>query len=250
MQFLVFKRFKMWLIKNHHEMHERRVTRKTHLKISGLVSLLALLGGCSSISTNEKPDDPNFAPVPAQSLQPPPITDGSLYQHHYAISLYNDQRARRIGDVITVILQEQTNATKSTSTSTSKESTVEFTPTAIFGQQYGFLNNNVEGTRDFSGQGDSDQSNSLQGQITVTISDILPNGLLEVRGEKWLSLNEGDEFIRVKGLIRPQDIGPDNTVTSTKLADARISYGGTGPLANANKQGWLSRVFNSPWWPF
>lgn len=216
-----------------------------------LVFTILNISGCGTLpEMDAEPDDPQFAPVPAQSLKPPPITDGSLYQSNYAISLYSDQRARRIGDVITVMLQEQTNAKKSATTSTTKESELAFTPTNILGEAPAFLGATLTGDRSFDGKGDSGQSNSLSGEITVTISDILPNGILEVRGEKWLSLNEGDEYIRVRGLIRPQDIGPDNTVMSTKLADSRISYGGTGPVANASKHGVLSRMFNSPWWPF
>jgi flagellar L-ring protein precursor FlgH len=223
------------------------------MKIIYIFLSLLLLNACSSIvPMDEKPDDPKYAPVPAQSLKPPPVTNGSLFQDHYAISLYSDQRARRIGDVITVVLQEQTNAQKSNSTNTTKDTeiTMGAGPTSVFGSDVSFLQAGVVDERSFKGKGDSGQSNSLQGQITVTISDVLPNGILEVRGEKWLSLNEGDEFIRVQGLIRPQDIGADNTVQSTKLADARISYGGTGSVANASKPGWMSNFFNSPWWPF
>lgn len=223
------------------------------MKPSGiLVSIMVCqLSACSTIAPmEEKPDDPNFAPVPAQSLKPPAVTNGSLFQDNYAISLYGDQRARRIGDVITVLLSEQTNAKKSTSSTTSKASDVGMVPTDILGGSYPFLGATLTGDRSFTGKGDTGQSNSLNGQITVTISDILPNGVLEVRGEKWLSLNEGDEFIRVRGLIRPQDISTANTVESTKLADARISYGGTGDVANAAKQGWLTRFFSSPLWPF
>ena len=217
-----------------------------------LVLIAALnLTACSTVMPmDEKPDDPDFAPVPAQSLKPPSISDGSLYQNNYAISLYSDQRARRIGDVITVMLQEQTNASKSNSASTSKDSEIAITPTSLFGGVHSALGSTLTGERSFSGKGDTGQSNSLNGQITVTISDIYPNGILEIRGEKWLSLNQGDEFIRVRGLVRPEDIGSDNTVQSSKLADARISYGGTGHIANASKPGWISRFFNSPWWPF
>ncbi len=221
------------------------------MKKISLLLLSYFLMACSSIvPIDEKPDDPKYAPVPAQSLKPPPVTNGSLFQHHYSISLYSDQRARRIGDVITIILQEQTNAQKSNSTKTQKDSEITLGPTSVFGSDVSFLAAGVTAERGFTGKGDSGQSNSLQGQITVTISEVLPNGILEVRGEKWLSLNEGDEFIRVRGLVRPQDIGPDNTVQSTKLADARISYGGTGSVANASKPGWMSNFFNSPWWPF
>jgi len=220
---------------------------KTLLLILAALNLTA----CSTMMPmDEKPDDPNFAPVPSQSLKPPAISDGSLFQNNYAISLYSDQRARRIGDVITIMLQEQTNASKSNSASTSKDSEVALTPTSLFGGVHPALASALTGERSFSGQGDTGQSNSLNGQITVTISDIFPNGILEVRGEKWLSLNQGDEFIRVKGLVRPEDIGSDNTVQSSKLADARISYGGTGYIASASKPGWMTKFFNSEWWPF
>lgn len=220
---------------------------KTLLLILAALNLTA----CSTIiPLDAKPNDPKFAPVPAQSLKPPAVADGSLYQNNYSISLYSDQRARRIGDVITIMLQEQTNASKSNSASSSKDSDLSITPTSLFGGIHPALASTLTGERSFSGKGDTGQSNSLNGQITVTISDIFPNGILEVRGEKWLSLNQGDEFIRVKGLVRPEDIGSDNTVQSSKLADARISYGGTGYIASASKPGWVTKFFNSEWWPF
>ena len=93
-------------------------------------------------------------------------------------------------------------------------------------------------------------SNSLSGNITVTVHDVLPNGVLMVKGEKWLTLNQGDEYIRISGMVRPQDIGSDNTVESTKLADARIAYSGTGSVNDSNVMGWMSRFFIGAIWPF
>ncbi|WP_396587230.1 flagellar basal body L-ring protein FlgH [Bermanella sp. R86510] len=216
-----------------------------------LLLITVALSGCSTIvPIDAKPDDPKFAPVPAQALKPPAENNGSIYQANYSVALYGDQRSRRIGDIVTIILQEQTNASKSNSASTSKSTELDVVPTSLMGENLGFLGNDIESENTFDGEGDADQSNSLQGQITVSISNILPNGILEVRGEKWLSLNQGDEFIRVRGLIRPQDISAENTVQSHKLADARISYGGTGFVHNSSKPGWITRFFNSPWWPF
>ena len=141
-----------------------------------LLLMIMALSACSTIAPlQEKPDDPNFAPVPAQSLKPPPITNGSLFQHHYAISLYSDQRARRIGDIITIILQEQTNAKKSNSSSSSKASDVGMVPTDILGTAYPFLGATLTGDRTFKGKGNSGQSNSLNGNITVTISITRPS---------------------------------------------------------------------------
>ena len=102
----------------------------------------------------------------------------------------------------------------------------------------------------FDGQGGSKQSNSLEGDVTVAVVKRLSNGNLFVRGQKWIGINQGQEFIRVQGVIRPIDIQPDNSVPSYKVANAMISYGGKGALANANKQGLLARFFNSPWMPF
>jgi flagellar L-ring protein FlgH len=84
----------------------------------------------------------------------------------------------------------------------------------------------------------------------VTVADVLPNGNLVVRGEKWLTLNQGDEYIQISGIVRPIDIRTDNTVLSGLVADARITYSGKGMVADSNKMGWLSRFFASAIWPF
>jgi flagellar L-ring protein precursor FlgH len=106
------------------------------------------------------------------------------------------------------------------------------------------------GDRSFDGTGSSSQSNQLTGEITVTVAQRLANGNLLVKGEKWLTINQGQELVRIAGIVRPQDIGQDNTIESTRVADAKITYTGRGTLADANTQGWLSRFFNSKWMPF
>src|SRR5690606_24331927 len=156
-------------------------------------------------------------------------------------------------DILTVTLEEKTQSKKSAGSSISKEASVDFNEASILGTALSAKNlsllSNPEFERDFSGDADADQSNSLQGNITVTVAEVLPNGVLRIRGEKWMTLNQGDEYIRLTGLVRPQDIGIDNTIPSTKIADARIAYSGTGEFASANRQGWLGRFFNSEWWP-
>ncbi|MDV7389727.1 flagellar basal body L-ring protein FlgH, partial [Arthrospira platensis SPKY1] len=107
----------------------------------------------------------------------------------------------------------------------------------------------AEQKRSFDGEADAGQSNSLTGNISVTVAEVMPNGLLRIRGEKWLTIAEGDEFIRLSGLVRPEDITIDNTVVSTKIADARIAYSATGAFADVNRAGWMTRFFNSEWWP-
>ncbi|WP_208533117.1 flagellar basal body L-ring protein FlgH, partial [Pseudomonas aeruginosa] len=106
------------------------------------------------------------------------------------------------------------------------------------------------GSRDAKGDSQAGQSNSLTGSITVTVAEVLPNGILSVRGEKWMTLNTGNELVRIAGLVRADDIATDNTVSSTRVADARITYSGTGAFADASQPGWLDRFFLSPLWPF
>ncbi len=103
---------------------------------------------------------------------------------------------------------------------------------------------------DFKGEADSQQSNSLTGSVTVTVVEVQANGNLVVQGEKWVTINQGDEYIRLRGIVRPSDINPDNTISSKRVANAQIQYSGEGTIANANEQGWLAKFFNSPWMPF
>lgn len=217
---------------------------------------LLALTACTTVPLERDvfPDDPDFAPVSAQSLQPPPVENGSLFQSRYGIGLYTDQQARRVGDIITVIFDEAYQSRKSAETTADKSSSANMNPGSILGAvpSIGGLNLSAQynANTEFSGKGEADRSNSLRGQISVTVADIMPNGILRIRGERWLTLSEGDEYIRIAGLIRPQDISPDNTVMSSKVADARISFGGRGGLNNATKQGWFNRMMMSPWWPF
>ncbi len=218
-----------------------------------LLLCTGLLANCASVMPPQ-PNDPEFAPVSQAALQAPPPNPGGIYQPTRGLGLFADRRATRVGDVINVLLTEKTVSKKSSGTSVTKDGSMDFNDGALLGVvpslgAYSLLSN-IGQKRDFSGAADSDQSNSLEGSIAVTVAEVLPNGLLRVRGEKWLTLNTGDEFIRLKGLIRPEDIAPDNSISSTRLADARISYSGRGSLANANKMGWVSKFFNSPIWPF
>jgi len=218
-----------------------------------MVAGMAVLTACTAI-TRERPipDDPKYAPIPAERLQMGESVTGGIYQTSRNFSFYGDQVALNVGDILTVVLQESTSASKSADTSYDKNDEVELNEANILGNNINFkgmsLLTDPSMDRQFEGEASSDQSNSLQGSISVTVSDVLPNGILRIQGEKWLKLNQGDEYIRLTGLVRPQDIGTDNTVPSSKVADARIAYGGTGEFDQVNRQGWLSRFFNSEWW--
>jgi flagellar L-ring protein precursor FlgH len=210
-----------------------------------------LLSGCATSPPELSEFEPLVRPVPPPT---PNYDSGSLYQVR-SISLFEDPKPYRIGDVLTIILQEQTSASKTAATSTLKDDDIDINVPSLLGvapthNGNTLLDAQLTPSREFSGEADSSQSNSLTGEITVTVVDILPNGNLVVQGEKWLTLNKGKEYIRIAGVIRPQDVKSDNTITSSKLADAQIAYSGEGFLADSNEQGWLSKFFSSKWWPF
>lgn len=218
-----------------------------------LIALLILFQAACAYVPPEP--DPAYATVRPVYSKPLPINDGSIYKEGFDVSLFEDRRARRVGDIITIVLSEQTNASKTASTSTAKDSSVDFGPVTLFGKSptrdgLNVLENSLDAGRDFNGEGDSTQSNSLTGNIAVTIVEVLPNGNLMIRGEKLLTLNQGSERIQLSGIIRSADVSTENTVLSTQVADAKIKYAGEGVLADANNPGWLTRFFNSGWWPF
>ena len=232
-----------------------RTLMMSNTRLLKLITLLLMSIGLSGCFTNKKPepDDPAYAPTIAASMPVPQRTDGSLYQDAYGLNLFNDRKAHFVGDVITVTLSERTVSRKSSGVATSKNSGLNFNAGPLLGANPTIkgreLTTTLEQDRTFDGSANADQSNSLQGNITVTVAEILPNGNLIVRGEKWITLNRGDEFIRISGMVRPDDIAPDNTIVSTRLANAKISYSGTGALADSTSMGWLSRFFNSDLWP-
>ncbi len=201
--------------------------------------------------------DPNAAQPTAPQIMPGPAwNEGSIYQAANSVPLFEDRRARRVGDILTINLVERTLAQKSAKTSTTKDSDVSFdTPATLLGKDLTkggipLFNAELEASRGFSGSGASSQSNQLEGIVSVTVAQVFANGSMLVRGEKSLVINQGEERVQISGIVRPEDIDPDNSVPSNRVADVRIVYAGSGALADANAQGWLSRFFNSPLWPF
>ena len=211
-----------------------------------LLALLAVvaLSGCA-VNAAKLPPAP---PIPAAVVAPK--TEGAIYQPAHDFSLFADTRARQVGDIITVVLVEKTAAKKSAATTANKDSTADIAVPKIIGYDIARGEASIDASRKFTGGGDASQSNSLDGNITVTVIERLANGNLRVQGEKQLTINQGDEMVRLTGVIRPADIAPDNSVLSSRVADAKISYVGKGALADSNAQGWLSRILNSAWWPF
>ncbi|WP_322978287.1 flagellar basal body L-ring protein FlgH [Pseudomonas sp. C11] len=229
--------------------------------MKGLYILLPLcvsLVGC--IAPTPKADDPYYAPVLPRTPLPASATNGAIYQAGFETNLYDDRKAFRVGDVITITLEERTQASKAASSDLSKDSSANIGLTSLFGGAVSATNpltrntmtlgGEYNGTRSNVGKATAAQSNSLSGSVTVTVAEVLPNGVLVVRGEKWLTLNTGNEMVRIAGLVRADDIASDNTVSSTRIADARLTYSGTGSFADSSQPGWLSQFFMSPLWPF
>lgn len=222
-------------------------------RIVGLITLTQILSACV-MAPAPRPGDPHYAPTISTTPTTPVRTAGSLYQVSYGLSLFSDTTARNVGDIITIMLSERTVSQKTSGVNIKKDSSLSLPVGSILGvtsTHNGIpLDTSISQARDFSGDSGANQSNSLNGSIAVTVAEVLPNGNLVVRGEKWITLNRGDEFIRISGILRPEDVSPENKASSTQLANAKISYSETGALAEAQSIGWLSRFFNSVYWPF
>ena len=220
------------------------------MRLPLFAAAIALLGlaGCASTP------NPADAVPPVPQLTPAQPTAGAIFAPGQGLALFTDRRATQVCDVITVILSEQTNAQKQATASTGKNSSIAIGAPSLFGgavtaNGLEFLAAEVDADRSFAGSGNASQSNSLTGSLSVVVTEALPNGLLVIMGEKRVRLNQGDEILKISGLVRPEDIQPDNTIASTRVANAAISYSGKGALADANAKGWLARFFDSKWWP-
>lgn len=199
--------------------------------------------------------DPAFAAVEPAAIQAPSQNNGAIYQAGYDMRLFEDNKARRVGDILTIRLDESTQAKKKSGLDSNKNNDITVSAPTLWGVASSTIfghdvETNIKAEKKFSGDGQSNQSNSLTGDITVTVTEVLPNGNLKIRGEKRMTLNQGDEYIRLSGIVRPVDISSGNIISSDKVADATIMYTGNGAMADASKMGWLSRILFSPWFPF
>lgn len=212
------------------------------------VALAAASSGCSQVVGERPGQYPPAMPAPVAAS----AGDGAIWNTGGTMTLFDDRKAQRIGDTLIIQLAERTQASKSASTDAAKDTQVDTGSPILFGDTVTrngepVLSNEWETSQKFGGSGSSSQSNQLSGNITVTVSDILPNGNLVVRGEKWLTLNQGEEYVQITGIVRPTDIGADNTIPSWKVADARIRYSGNGVIPDANRPGLLARLFIKLW---
>ena len=214
--------------------------------LNGVIAVL-VLGAAFQPVDAKKPRQRDLEYAPTYSVGPmAPVANGAIFQAANGYSaLTNGARAAMVGDIVTISLVERTQAAKSNSATTDRKGEISLTPPTT-GPVSLFNPTDVgaSGGSTFGGKGAAAQSNQLSGEISVTIARIYPNGTMLVRGEKMLTLNRGDENIAITGIIRAADIGPDNRVASTRVADARITYSGKGEIARGSRQGWLNRFFS------
>ncbi len=211
--------------------------------LSGLMS-----GGCSTYVENRKSAE--FHPiyeaiVPAMQKGNP---TGAIFNAHSKTGLFTtDQRARMVGDLLTVAFTESFAASKSQSTATSRSDEYGFTVNNIPFDNDRFSNYSLGGQAEqsFAGTGQASQSNSFTGRLSVSVVRVFANGNLEIMGQKMLTLNNGNEYVRVRGIVRPEDISADNVVLSSKIADAEINYTGAGDIADTGRMGWLSKLLRT-----
>jgi flagellar L-ring protein precursor FlgH len=220
----------------------------------GLVLLGSCLAGCNVMPPQALTHSPQFEPVYPLQQARPPLATGAIYVGRQSDSWFGKGRNFQVGDVITVLLNEQTQAARSQVGTITRNSTNDMLSPglAVLGNKLGGIMKGVDFSKtDIAnkGTGSADQTASLTGSIAVSVVEVMPNGNLVLRGEKQLALTEGAEIIQVAGIIRPEDVAPNNTVQSRRLANAQISYRGSGDLANATRAGWGTSALLKLW-PF
>ena len=224
--------------------------RTASTSLAALAAILAPILAVSSADASlfgkkAPPEDFSVArPLPVQPV--PVVATGSIFQAQdgYA-ALYEGWRARKVGDPLTIVLVERTAASKSSGSKLDSNGSGTITPpTTGLLNLFNKTDATLSGGRTFNGTGAADQANSLSGEVSVTVAEVYPNGTMLVQGQKRVTLNRGDEFLKIKGLVRTADVDANNRVLSTRVADAQISYTGKGDVARAGRQGWLSRFFS------
>jgi len=205
--------------------------------------VLAACAGCTTLRGEVAM--PQHDTMPELALETPQGQSGGLYAPGNLRPLTADDRAWRVGDVLTVVLQESTQASNRSDSAISKQSSIEMGAGRLLGSDVD-MDTQLGLKRGSTGSGATSQQASLSGSVTVIVQKVLPNGLLQVDGQKSLMLNQGVETVRLSGYVRQGDVDTGNLVSSQRVANARIQYSGRGTVANASRSGWLSRFFNHP----
>ena len=222
-----------------------------------MLSLVILsLSGCEALDPPAPGKDPEFSPTYPVTPDPKELRKitGAIYSAETIVPLFDTYKARHVGDILTIVLVESTNAQQNQSTTQKKQDKEQSANPTFLGRAISLgsgysLDMDLNNKRDFTGQGQSVQNNKLVGSISVTVAKVMANGNLVVQGEKWIRINQVKEFVQLSGIVRPRDIGTDNAITSDRVANARIYYGSVGQTNNANAQGWFSKFLWSQFAP-
>lgn len=213
-------------------------------KAVSIVSLALALCGCVATAPTTAIHQPMSSRPEVRNAVP--VSHGAIFNVASARPLFEDRRARFVGDTITIKIAEKLQASKTSQSKAARSHEVSASVPTVIGLPFKSLQGMMLGATsdtDFSGSGQNTSSNDFNGTITVTVIEIYPNGNLLVSGEKQIGLKEGEEFIRFSGVVDPNTIAIGNTVTSTQVADARIEYKANGFIDSAQVMGWLGRFF-------
>lgn len=234
------------------------VAAALRLVVAPLLAVLALalaLAGCAASPTDKmalqklEPLKIPAEPQPMNAHAP----NGAIWQDNTNVALFEDSRAHRVGDLITILIAENANASKATNTTIGKSDSLTAGISSLFGSKPNLGSYTpslgASSAQNFSGSGATTQSNAFTTTLQATVVQVMSNGNLEVSGQKEVMLNGGHEFIRVVGVVRAADVTPQNTVSSTQIADARVEYSGNGSVYDAATVPWLTKFFLSLW-PF
>jgi flagellar L-ring protein precursor FlgH len=221
------------------------------------ICMVVIIGSCAACAT--KPpleENMDFAPIRPLEPQADALPTGSILGNSMHMSLFQGQRQWRVGDIVTIVLAESTQASRNTSLITERKAANDalssawtdslLSPNGFWGDVRGLIDLIVVDIF-LEGIGIVAQANALSGVITAMVAEVMPNGNLVIEGRKQLSLTEGAEFIQVRGVVRTRDIQPDNTISSVRMAQAQISYRGTGNLAESTQPGWITQLLFKYW---
>ena len=224
------------------------------MRLTTAACVVSGLSACSSVPSSNMSHSPQFEPVYPMAAAPAKPATGAIYVGRQSDSWFGKSKSFQVGDVITVLLNESSQASRTQNGSITRESKNDMVPTGLanWGKGLGGFMNGIKmdgSSMSNKGTGAADQQATLTGSVAVSVVEVMPNGNLVLRGEKQLALTEGSEIIQVAGIIRPDDVAPNNTVQSRRLANAQIAYRGSGDLANATKAGWGTSTLLKIW-PF
>ena len=207
-----------------------------------LLALTFTVAACNTVPPTNVHQPMSVRPTPRNEQ----LANGSIYQAGVSRSLFEDRRARYVGDTMTIVIAETTSASTKSSTNVSRNSSISAsvpTVSGVPGKSLQGLALAAESANSLAGKGDAAANNVFTGNITVTVVEVLPNGNLLVSGEKQVSIGHGTEYIRLSGVVNPYFISTANTISSANVADARIEYKESVAISEAQVMGWLARFF-------